>query len=158
MFCKKNVLRNFTKFTGKHLWVSVFFKAGSNVFSTKKDLIERIILKMRKIWRKIWPVFMTSKNRNLFSLWHICFLYLLTRSFLKMYIEIESVLFFIIFEWLFERQKQNIAIVTFKYASITWRKIINILHEPRNYSYSTLCELSWRNFWMVKIKHSSNRF
>ena len=40
-----------------------------------------------------------------------------------MYIEIESVLFFIIFEWLFERQKQNIAIVTFKYASITWRKI-----------------------------------
>ena len=56
--------------------------------------------------------------------------------------ETESKLFFIIFEGLFERQKQNIAIVTFKQASITCKKIMHTLHEPRNYRHSTLCELT----------------
>ena len=33
MFCKTGVLRNFTKFTGKHLWQSLFFKTLAQVFS-----------------------------------------------------------------------------------------------------------------------------
>ena len=37
VFCKKGVLKNFTKFTGKHLCWSLFFK---NLFFLKKRLRE----------------------------------------------------------------------------------------------------------------------
>ena len=54
-------------------------------------------------------------------------------------------------------QKQNIAIVTFKQASITRRKIMHILHEPSDYRYSTLFELTRRKS-MAKIQYSNNNF
>ena len=62
-------------------------------------------------------------------------------DFFQDYIEIESKIFFIIFE-IFGIEKQNIAILTFKQASITCRQVVHILHEPRNYRYNTLCELT----------------
>ena len=35
VFCKKGVLRNFTKFTGKHLCQSLFFNKVSGLFTGK---------------------------------------------------------------------------------------------------------------------------
>ena len=41
-FCKKGVLRNFTKSTGKHLWQSLFFNkvAGHTTLFKKKTLAQ----------------------------------------------------------------------------------------------------------------------
>ena len=39
VFCKKGVLRNFTKFTGKHLCQSLFFNKACN-FIKKEDLAQ----------------------------------------------------------------------------------------------------------------------
>ena len=41
VFCKKGVLRNFTKFTGKHLCLSLFLNkvAGKNIFFHRTSLM-----------------------------------------------------------------------------------------------------------------------
>ena len=54
----------------------------------------------------------------------------------------ELKIFFITFKRFLEWQKESIAIITFKQASITCRQRVHILYEPRNYRYSTLCELT----------------
>ena len=73
-----------------------------------------IFLLKRNLWsywkwqtpnEKIWPFFIPSKNRGLFSSLHICFLYLLTRIFFQECIEMELKFFYIIFEGFFEWQK-----------------------------------------------------
>ena len=47
VFCKKSILRNFTKFTGKHLYQSLFFNkvAGQPANSLKK-----------RLWHRCFPV------------------------------------------------------------------------------------------------------
>ena len=51
-------------------------------FSTKKESV--IILKIKSLWRINVAIFYNAKNRYLFSLQHICFLYfLLRKSFFK---------------------------------------------------------------------------
>ena len=48
VFCKKRVLRNFAKFSGKHLWQSLFFEVG---LSPSKKIVICLIkspLKMMK--------------------------------------------------------------------------------------------------------------
>ena len=66
MFCKKGVLRNFTKFTGKHLWQSLFFK---KVESEACNFIKK------GLWHGCFPLnfakflrtlFLTEHNRWLF--------------------------------------------------------------------------------------------
>ena len=68
---------------------------------------------------KIWPFFMTCKNRDLFFhntfASYVCW----EENFFQEYIELELKTFFIIFERLFEWQKQNITIINFKLAFIT---------------------------------------
>ena len=49
VFCKKGVLRNFTKFTGKHLFQSLFFKKVAG-------LSPATLLKTR-LWHRFLPVF-----------------------------------------------------------------------------------------------------
>ena len=50
--CKKGVLRNFAKFTGKHLCQSLFF---NNVADLKKGVRPATLLKKR-LWHKCFPV------------------------------------------------------------------------------------------------------
>ena len=45
MFCKKGVLRNFTKFTGKHLCQSLFFKS-----------LRPATLLKKRLWHRCFPV------------------------------------------------------------------------------------------------------
>ena len=47
VFCKKGVLRNFTKFTGKHLCMSLFFNKVAGQPAT--------LLKTR-LWHRYFPV------------------------------------------------------------------------------------------------------
>ena len=56
MFCRKGFLRNFAKFTGKHLCLSLFLNKVSGL---------RPVTLLKK---RLWPVTLLKKR-----LWHMCF-------------------------------------------------------------------------------------
>ena len=66
VFCKKSVLRNFTKFTGKHLCQSLFFEIceiSKNTFITEH--LWWLLLKyqrMLKHWRSLSKLFTIVQN------------------------------------------------------------------------------------------------
>ena len=66
VFCKKGVLRNFTKFTGKHLCQSLFF---NNV----AGLRPATLLKKRP-WHRCFPVNFAKFLRTPFLTEHLCWL------------------------------------------------------------------------------------
>ena len=72
LFCKKGVLRNLAKFTGKHLWQSL---------QTRKSLRPATLLKKR-LWRRCFPVNFAKFRRTPFLIEHLRWL-LLTLEFLK---------------------------------------------------------------------------
>ena len=77
VLCKKVFFRNFTKFTGKHLYQSLFFNKVA-------DLRPTTLLKKR-LWHRCFPVnfvkflleklpsksFLVSRKKILFSLWSL---------------------------------------------------------------------------------------
>ena len=67
VFCKKGVLRNFAKFTGKHLFQSLFFNkvAGRPVTLLKK-----------RLWHRCFPVNFTKFLRTPFFIDHLWWLLL----------------------------------------------------------------------------------
>ena len=69
LYCSvKDVLRNFAKFTGKHLSQRLFF-------NKVVDLLPATILKKR-IWHRCFPVNLANYLRTPFSTKHICWLLL----------------------------------------------------------------------------------
>ena len=46
VFCKNGVLRNFAKFTGKHLYQSLFFNKG----------LRPVTLLKKRLWHRYFPV------------------------------------------------------------------------------------------------------
>ena len=48
MFCKKGVLKNFSNFTGKHLWQSLFFNKAPGV--------RPATLLKERLWHRCFPV------------------------------------------------------------------------------------------------------
>ena len=59
VFCKKGVLRNFAKFTGKHLCQSLFFNKACN-FIKKEALAQAFSCELCKFLRT--PLMAASKN------------------------------------------------------------------------------------------------
>ena len=59
LFCKKSVLRNFAKFTGKHLCL--------NLFLNKVVGLKPATLLKKRLWRKCFPVNFTKFLRKLLS-------------------------------------------------------------------------------------------
>ena len=58
MFCKKGVLRNFAKFTGKHLCQRLFFnKVADHATFLKKRPWLRCFMKIKKIYTKIKNIY-----------------------------------------------------------------------------------------------------
>ena len=57
MFCKKGFLKNFTKFTGKHLCQSLFFNAVAGLDISKNTFSYRTTPVAASAWR---PTFITS--------------------------------------------------------------------------------------------------
>ena len=82
---KKNVLRNFTKFTGKHLWLSLFFKAGPNVahFSTKKESDWKNHIENDKNLKENLASFHDVKKQKFIFLMTYLFLILVNTEFFK---------------------------------------------------------------------------
>ena len=71
-FCEKGVLRNFAKFTRKHLCQSLFFnKVADNRLAT--------LLKMR-LWLKCFPVNFAKFLRTTFLIEHLLCLLLITEE------------------------------------------------------------------------------
>ena len=68
LFCKKGVLRNFTKFTGKHLCQGLFFNKVAG-------LRPATLLKKRP-WHRCFPVNFTKFLRKPFLTEHLCWLLL----------------------------------------------------------------------------------
>ena len=68
MFCKKGVLRNFIKFTGKHLCQNLFF-------DTVADLRPATLLKNR-LWHRCFPVNFSKFLRTPFLIVHLRWLLL----------------------------------------------------------------------------------
>ena len=56
MFCKKVVLRNFTKFKGKHLCQSLLFNKVSGLFFDKVEGIRPATLLKKRLWRRCFHV------------------------------------------------------------------------------------------------------
>ena len=67
-FCKKGVLRNFTKFIGKHLCQSLFFNKVA-------DLRPTTLLK-KGLWHRYFPVNFAKFLRTLFFIEHLWWLLL----------------------------------------------------------------------------------
>ena len=74
MFYKKGVLRNFAKFTGKHLCQSLFFNKVAG-------LRRGILLKMR-LWHWYLPVDFTKFLRTPFYIKHLWCLFLFDSNFM----------------------------------------------------------------------------
>ena len=68
VFCKKGVLRNFTKFTGKHVYQSLFFNKVAG-------LRPATFLKKR-LWHRCFPVNFVKFLRTPFFIEHIWWLLL----------------------------------------------------------------------------------
>ena len=68
MFCKKDVLINFTKFTGKHLCQSLFFN--------KVAALRPATLLKAKLWHRCFPVNFTKFLRTHFFIEHVRWLLL----------------------------------------------------------------------------------
>ena len=81
---------------------------------------------MANFFRKNLSIFHDVKKIEIYFPYNTFVSYICSHRILK------SKLCFIIFEGLFEWQKLNKAIATFKQTSITCRSIIDILYEPRN--------------------------
>ena len=74
MFCKKGVLRNFTKFTGKHMCQSLFFK--------KLAGLKPATLLKKRLWPWCFPVNFTKFLRAPFYIEHLWWLLLLDSNFM----------------------------------------------------------------------------
>ena len=73
MFCKKGVLRNFAKFTGKHLCQSLFF---NNV-----EALRPATLLKKRLWHRCFPVNCAKFLRTPFFIEHLW--WLLVNSLMK---------------------------------------------------------------------------
>ena len=72
VFCKKGVLRNFTTFTEKHLCQSLFFN--------KVASLRPATLLKKRLWHRCFPVNLVKFLRQPFSIKHLWWLLLDTRS------------------------------------------------------------------------------
>ena len=63
MFCKKGVLRNFAKFTGKHLCQSLFFNKVAG--------LRPATLLKKRLWHRCFPVKFAKFLRTLFLTEHL---------------------------------------------------------------------------------------
>ena len=68
VFCKKGVLRNFTKFTGKHLCQSLFFNKVAG--------LRPATLLKKKLWHRCFPVNFVKFLRTPFIIEHLWWLLL----------------------------------------------------------------------------------
>ena len=66
VFCKKGVLRNFAKFTGKHLWRSLFFN--------KVPGLTPATLLAKRLWHRCFPVNFVKFLRTPFFIEHLWWL------------------------------------------------------------------------------------
>ena len=62
VFCKKAVLENFAKFTGKHLYQTIFF---NKLADRRPEACNSI---KKRIWHRCFPVNFVKLLRTLFSL------------------------------------------------------------------------------------------
>ena len=75
MFCKKDVLRNFTKFTGKHLCQSLFLNKVAGLRSA--------ILLKKRLWHRCFPVKFAKFLRTTFLTEHLRWLLLRAPNFVS---------------------------------------------------------------------------
>ena len=68
VFCKKGVLRNFIKFTGKHLWQSLLFN--------KVTGLRPATLLNKRLWHRCFPVNFMKFLRTPFQIEHLWWLLL----------------------------------------------------------------------------------
>ena len=68
VFCKKGVLRNFTKFTGKHLCQSLFFNKVAG--------LRPATLLKKRLWHRCFPVNFVKFLRTPFFIEHLWWLLL----------------------------------------------------------------------------------
>ena len=73
MFCNKGVLRNFAKFTGKHLCQSIFFNKVAG--------LRPATLLKKKLWHRCFPVNFAKFLRTPFLTEHLRWLFLLYYTF-----------------------------------------------------------------------------
>ena len=63
MFCKKDVLRNFAKFTGKHLHQSLFLNKVAG--------LKPVTLLKERLWHRSFPVYFAKFLRTTFLIKHL---------------------------------------------------------------------------------------
>ena len=68
VFCKKGVVRNFAKFTGKHLCRSLFFKVAG---------LRPATLLKKRLWHRCFPVNFAKFQRTTFLIEHLRWLLLI---------------------------------------------------------------------------------
>ena len=64
MFYKKSVLRNFTKFTGKHLCQSLFYNkiAGLTAFKKFEGILKKTPMSRKNLLLQLWPEMLSANQ------------------------------------------------------------------------------------------------
>ena len=65
-FCQKGVLRNFAKFTGKHLCQSLFLNKVAGLRKFNKAAVAVAVLLKKRLWHRCFPVNFAKFLRTLF--------------------------------------------------------------------------------------------
>ena len=71
VFCKKGVLKNFTKFTGKYLCQSLFFNRVPGLAGLRPTTVLK-----KRLWHRCFPVNLVKFLRTPISIEHLCWLLL----------------------------------------------------------------------------------
>ena len=82
LFCKKGVLKNFAKFTGKHLWQSLFFNKVAG--------LRPATLWEKRLWHRCFPVNFPKFLRTLFLTELLRWLLLLLEKNLFLFVKVFS--------------------------------------------------------------------
>ena len=93
VFCQKGILRNFAKFTGKHLWQSLLFNKVASLYPLKmsenlwfSDVFRGyrpVTLLKKRLWHRCFPVYFARFLRTLFIIEHPWWLLLVFATFAR---------------------------------------------------------------------------
>ena len=86
LFYKKGVLKNFIKFTGKHLCQSLFFNKVAGLRPQACNFIRPATLLIKRLWHGCFPVNFTKFLKTLFFIEHLRWLLLNVLILLSSYV------------------------------------------------------------------------
>ena len=152
VFCKKSVITNFTKFTRKHLWQSLFFNkvAGLGLFLNKIAGLRPVTLLKKRFWHSCFPVNFVKFLRTPFFTAHLWWLLLcLFKSRFGSAFKVFN--FFNLLFW--QRTSEDFLRRLAVFSSLKWIKI-SIVSNRQNLLSNLKASFWWPDYTRDVLSHS----